>query len=103
MGEDEMDQTSLLENMVKFYYKSKNKAKKSKDKRRNFFDSVNALFKWNISNESKKSEAHPAYVAKVPNISFGQLLGIPPKNFIFLKTFSPEFSYIQVLNYWSKF
>ena len=45
MGEDEMDQTSLLENMVKFYYKSKNKAKKSKDKRRNFFDSVNALFK----------------------------------------------------------
>ena len=49
--------------------------------------------------KAKKSEAHPAYVAKVPNISFGQLLGIPPKNFIFLKTFSPEFSYIQVLNY----
>ena len=26
-----------------------------------------------------------------PNKSFGQLLDISPKNFIFLKTFSPEF------------
>ena len=32
----------------------------------------------------------------VPNISFGQLLGISPKNFMFLKTFDSEFSYIKV-------
>ena len=32
----------------------------------------------------------------VPNKSYGQLLGISPKNFIFLKTFDSEFSYIKV-------
>ena len=32
----------------------------------------------------------------VPNKSFGQLLDIWPKNFIFLKTFGSEFSYIEV-------
>ena len=32
----------------------------------------------------------------VPNKSFGQLLNISPKNFIFLKTFNSEFSYIEV-------
>ena len=32
----------------------------------------------------------------VPNISFGQLLDISPKNFIFLKTFNLEFSYIEI-------
>ena len=32
----------------------------------------------------------------VPNISFGQLLDIWPKNFIFLKTFGSEFSYAEV-------
>ena len=32
----------------------------------------------------------------VPNKSFGQLLDISPKNFIFLKTFDSEFSYIEV-------
>ena len=96
MGKDEMDQTSLLENMVKLYYKSKQKAKKGKDKKRNIFDSVNALFKWNISSESKKGEEHPACVSKVPNKSFGQLLDISPKSFIFSKTFNWEFSYIEV-------
>ena len=30
------------------------------------------------------------------NKSFGQLLHISPKNFIFLKTFDSEFSYIEV-------
>ena len=29
------------------------------------------------------------------NKSFGQLLDISPKNFVFLKTFNSEFSYIQ--------
>ena len=32
----------------------------------------------------------------VPNKLFGQLLDISPKNFIFLKTFNSEFSYIEV-------
>ena len=30
-----------------------------------------------------------------PNKAFGQLLGISPKNFIFLKTFDSDFSYIE--------
>ena len=32
----------------------------------------------------------------VPNKSFGQLLDILPKNFIFLEKFNTEFSYIEV-------
>ena len=32
----------------------------------------------------------------VPNKSFGQLLGISSKKFIFLKTFNSEFSYIEL-------
>ena len=32
----------------------------------------------------------------VSNESFGQLLDISPNNFIFLKTFNSEFSYIEV-------
>ena len=32
----------------------------------------------------------------VPNKSFGQLLDISPKNFILLKVFYLEFSYIEV-------
>ena len=31
-----------------------------------------------------------------PNKSFGQLLDISPKNYIFLKAFNSEFSYIEV-------
>ena len=38
-----MDQTHLLENMVKFNNKFKPKTKEGKDKKRNIFDSVNAL------------------------------------------------------------
>ena len=32
----------------------------------------------------------------VSNKSFGQLLNISPKKFIFLKTFDSEFSYIEI-------
>ena len=32
----------------------------------------------------------------IPNKSFGQLSDISPKEFMFLKTFASEFSYIQV-------
>ena len=45
--------------------------------------------------KAKKSEAHPAYVAKVPNISFGQLLGIPPI-FIFIFLFIFLFLYFYI-------
>ena len=31
-----------------------------------------------------------------PNTSFGQLLNISPNDFIFLETFDPELSYIEV-------
>ena len=33
----------------------------------------------------------------ISNKSFGQLLHISPKNFIFLKSFDSEFSYTEVL------
>ena len=44
MDEAEMDQTNLLENMVRFYNKSKPKTKEDKDKKQNTFVSVNALY-----------------------------------------------------------
>ena len=40
----EMNQSSLLENMVKFNNKSKPKTKEGKAKNRNNFDSVNGLY-----------------------------------------------------------
>ena len=42
--EEEMDQTSLLENMVNFNNKSRPTSKQDKDKIRNTFSSVNALY-----------------------------------------------------------
>ena len=39
-----MDQSNLLENMVKFNNKSKPKTKEGKVKKQNTFDSVNVLF-----------------------------------------------------------
>ena len=44
----------------------------------------------NYQQDSRVLDTH------VPNNSFGQLLDISPKNFIFLKTFNSEFSYIEV-------
>ena len=37
-----------------------------------------------------------AFYIFVPNKSFGELLDTSPKNFIFLKTFNSEFSFIEV-------
>ena len=50
----------------------------------------------NIVNNDYRQDARVLYPF-VPNKSFGQLLDISPKNFIFLKTFNSEFSYIEVL------
>ena len=49
----------------------------------------------NIVNNNYQQDSRVLYTF-VPNKSFGQLLDISPKNFIFLKTFDSEFSYIEV-------
>ena len=49
----------------------------------------------NIANNKYHRNSRTWYIF-VPNKSFGQLLDILPKNFVFLRTFDPEFSYIEV-------
>ena len=49
----------------------------------------------NIVNNDYQEDSRVLYTF-VPNKSFVQLLDISPKNVIFLTTFSPEFSYIDV-------
>ena len=49
----------------------------------------------NIFNNNYQQDSNVLYTF-VPNKSFGQLLDISPKNFIFLKKFNSEFSYIEV-------
>ena len=49
----------------------------------------------NIVNNGYQEDSRVLYKI-VPKKSFGQLLYISPKNFIFLKTFNSEFSYIEV-------
>ena len=53
------------------------------------------LIHCNVVNDSYLQNSRVLY-AFVPNKSFGQLLDILPENFIFLKTFDSEFSYIEV-------
>ena len=50
----------------------------------------------NVVNNSYIQNSTVLYIF-VPNKSFGQLLDISPKNFIFLRTFDSEFLYIKVL------
>ena len=49
----------------------------------------------NIVNNNYQQDWRVLYTL-APNKSFGQLLDISPKNFMFLKTFNSEFSYIEV-------
>ena len=49
----------------------------------------------NIINNDYQQDSRVLYTF-IANKSFGQLLDISPKNFIFLKTFDSEFSYIEV-------
>ena len=49
----------------------------------------------NIVNNNYQQDSRILYTF-VPNKSLGQLLDISPKNFLFLKTFNLEFSYIDV-------
>ena len=53
------------------------------------------LIHFNVVNNSYQQNLRVLYTF-VPNKSFGQLLNISPENFIFLKTFDSEFSYIEV-------
>ena len=53
------------------------------------------LIHCNVFNYSYQQKSRVLYTF-VPNKSFGQLLDISPENFIFLKTFDSEFSYIEV-------
>ena len=53
------------------------------------------LIQCNIVNNNYQQDSRVLYTF-VPDKLFGQLLGISSKNFIFLKTFNPEFSYIVV-------
>ena len=49
----------------------------------------------NIVNNDYQQNSRVLYTF-VPNKSFGQLLDISAKSFIFLKTFDTEFSYFEV-------
>ena len=49
----------------------------------------------NIVNNDYQHDSRVLYTF-IPDKSFGQLLDISPKNFIFLKTFNSEFLYIEV-------
>ena len=59
------------------------------------------LLKWfylvhcNIVNNDYQHDSWVLYTF-VPNISFGQLLDMSPKNLVFLKAFNLEFLYIEV-------
>ena len=53
------------------------------------------LVYFNIVNNDDQHDSRVLY-SFIPNKSFGQLLDVSPKNFIFLKTFYSEFSYIEV-------
>ena len=50
----------------------------------------------NVANNDHQQDSRVLY-SFVPNKSSGQLLDISSKNFIFLKTFNLEFSYIELL------
>ena len=52
------------------------------------------LIHFNIANYDYQQDSR-VLCTFVPNKSFGQLLDISPKHFMFLKSFNSEFSYIQ--------
>ena len=53
------------------------------------------LMHCNIVNNDYQQDSRVLYTF-LPNKSFGQLLDISPKKFIFFKTFNSEFSFIEV-------
>ena len=75
------------------------KSKKTKDKNDENVSHLKitevVLIHYNIANNDYQQDSRVLYIF-VPNESFGQLLDISPKKFIFLKTFTLEFSYVEV-------
>ena len=59
------------------------------------FEITELLFVQYIINSNYQRNSRVLYTY-IPNESFGQLLDISPKNFIFLKTFNSLFSYMEV-------
>ena len=53
------------------------------------------LIRCNVANNSYQQNSRVLYTF-VSNKSFGQLLDLPPKNFMFLKSFDSDFLYIEV-------
>ena len=53
-----------------------------------------AFVYFNIVDNDYQQDSRVLYIF-IPNKSFGQLLDISPKNFIFLKTFNSKFLYIE--------
>ena len=90
---------------MKLLSRTKSKITKSEDGENvpNLVITEVVLVQCNIVNNNKIFKSQQKYQQNsrvlytfVPNKSFGQLLNILPKNFIFLKTFDSKFSYIEV-------
>ena len=62
---------------------------------RNYWSSEVVLIQCNIVSNDCQEDSRFLYNF-IPNKSFGQLLDISKKKFVFLKTFNSEFSYIEV-------
>ena len=72
------------------------KSKITKDKNMPYLGITEVvLIHCNVVNNSYQQHSRILHTF-VPNKSFGQLLDISPKNFMFLKTFDSEFSYTEV-------
>ena len=75
------------------------KSKKTKDKNDENVSHLKitevVLIHYNIANNDYQQDSRVLNIF-VPDESFGQLLDISPKKFIFLKTFTLEFSYMEV-------
>ena len=75
------------------------KSKITKDKNGENFPNLEitdmVLVHCNTANNNYQEKSRVLYTY-VPNKSFGELLDISSKNFIFLKPFHSEFSYIEV-------
>ena len=83
--------------MIKLFGRTKSKITKDKNGEDISCLEINevVLVHCNIVINDYRQESKVLYKF-VPNKSFGQLLDISPKNFVFLKTFDSEFSYIEV-------
>ena len=74
--------------------KKKNRDKNGKDLSHLETTEV-VLVHCNVVNNNYQEKSRVFYTF-APNKSFGQLLDISPENFIYLRTFNSEFSYIEV-------